>query len=30
MIDFALNVVTNPVFWTAIGSGLAINWIRAS
>lgn len=30
MIDFAFNVVSNPAFWTAIGSGLAINWIRAS
>ena len=30
MMDFAVNIVSNPVFWAAIGSGIAINWIRAS
>lgn len=30
MLDFILQVLSNPAFWATIGGGLALNWVRAS
>ena len=28
MLDFVLQVVSNPIFWGSIGGGLAFYWMR--
>lgn len=29
MFEFIMNIVANPLFWSAIGGGFAVNWINS-